>query len=489
MNRLPSVEKMTAALKAGSVITAPDAIGALMPDNPLISGCLPPVGVVRPENADELEKVLVCANENALNLCVVSSTGSHYHGGFAAAEAHLLVDLSPWKGIPWIDRRNRVCLIEPGVTYGELLSALEPEGLTVSMPLAPPAGKSVLAACLDREPSTWPNKQWDIGDPVPSTEFYFGGGQRFRTGAAGGPGSLEAQRAAGGAQKCPTGPSQTDFHRVIQGAQGTMGIVTWMTMRAEIKPLAQKPFLLGDDSLGKLVPFIYAVQRPGLGEHCFIVNRVCAAMLVNAARDGKQPCPAGLFPEYICLQNIAGFEVLPKERVAYQVKDIQEKARQAGLKMKRSLPKISADEFLRIATRPCGDKDWRRRGKGDCLSVFFLTTLDRVGEFVGVFSKTAGSCGFGRESVGIYIQPVTQNHACQVEFMVPYDRAGDLDAARRLEQESTAALMDRGAFFSRPYFSAAGRVFSRNPKNFEILKKIKGIFDPNRILNRGKWGL
>ncbi|MEW6076487.1 MAG: FAD-binding oxidoreductase [Thermodesulfobacteriota bacterium] len=489
MNGTPIIEKAAAALKAGAVMTDPAGLAVLRPDNPLIDGCVPPVGVVRPENAGELGKLLACANENAMNLCVVSSAGSHYHGTFASDREHLLVDLSSWQGIPWINRRNRVCLIEPGVTYGQLLAALDPEGLTVSMPLAPPAGKSVLAACLDREPSTWPNKQWDIGDPVASTEFYFGGGQRFRTGAAGGPGSLEAQRAAGGAQKCPTGPSQTDFHRVIQGAQGTMGIVTWMTIRAEIKPTIQKPFLLVDDNPGRLVSFVYAAQRPGLGEHSFIVNRICAAMLINAARRGKKPCPAESLPEYICLQNIAGFEVLPKERVAYQVEDIREKSRQAGLKMKRSLRRISADEFLGIATRPCGDSDWRRQPTGDYLSVFFLTTLDRTEELIGVFESIAGSCGFGRDAVGIYIQPVTQNHACHMEFIVPYDRQRDIDAARKLEQESTAALMENGAFFSRPYLSAGNRVLCRNPQNLTVLKKIKDIFDPNRVLNRGKWGL
>jgi len=25
--------------------------------------------------------------------------------------------------------------------------------------------------------------------------------------------------------------------------------------------------------------------------------------------------------------------------------------------------------------------------------------------------------------------------------------------------------------------------------NYEVLKKIKGIFDPNGVLNNGKWGL
>lgn len=268
-----------------------------------------------------------------------------------------------------------------------------------------------------------------------------------------------------------------------------MGIVTWMTLRAEIKPLLQKPFLLGDRNLEKLASFVYAVQRPGLGEHCFIVNNVCAAMLIGGARDESPAIPPSRFPSYICLQNIAGFELLAKSRVAYQEADIRRKAGQAGLKMERALGRVSAGEFLSLAVRPCGPRDWRRHPWGECLSVFFLTTLDRAGDFVEAFEKLAARHGFGPDRVGVYIQPVVQNHGCHMEFLVPFDGRRDLSAAATLERESAEALMGLGAFFSRPYLSAGDLVFSRNQVNTMVLKKIKKIFDPNRVLNRGKWGL
>ena len=195
-------------------------------------------------------------------------------------ESHLRVDLSEWKRIDLIDRRNRVCRVEPGVTYADLTASLAPLGMTIPTPLAPRRTKSVLAAVMDREPSTWPNKQWDGSDPVGSTEFIFGTGEHFRTGAAGGPGSIEAQRKAGGAQKFSSGPSHTDFHRVLQGAQGTMGIVTWATLRAELLPSVEDPHLLVSSSLDALIPYVYEVQRALLGEQSFIVNARAAAMVL-----------------------------------------------------------------------------------------------------------------------------------------------------------------------------------------------------------------
>jgi len=211
---------------------------------------------------------------------VTSSKSPHARDGLASAEAHALVDLSAWKRIDLVDRRNRMCRVEPGVTYDELLEALRPHGLTLPMPLGPRRTKSVLAAVMDREPTTWPNKQWDGSDPVGSTEFLFGSGEHFRTGAAGGPGSIEAQRKAGGAQKFSSGPSQTDFHRVLQGAQGTMGIVTWVTLRTELRPSIEDPHLLRANSLDRLIPYVYDVQRALLGEHSFLLNRQAAAMLM-----------------------------------------------------------------------------------------------------------------------------------------------------------------------------------------------------------------
>jgi FAD/FMN-containing dehydrogenase len=344
---------------------------------------------------------------------------------------------------------------------------------------------------MDREPSTWPNRQWDSGDPAASTEFLFGSGERFRTGAAGGPGTLEAQRAAGGAHKSSAGPSQTDFHRVVQGSQGTMGVVTWIALRAELRPRIERPLLLGARSLSELAPFVYEVQRPWLGEHSFVLDRTAAALLLSAANGGSFAELRDSLPAWLCLQNVAGFERLPEERVEYQTRDIEEIAGKHGLVPVPALGRVSAGKLLEAATTPDAEIDWRHRHAGHCLSIFFLTTLDRAPGLVGLFAELAAAEGLGEDRVGCYVQPVVQNHACHVELLVPFepDQPAEVDRMRRLEADAVAKLTAAGAFFSRPYGSAAPLAFQRNPTSYEVLKKVKGIFDPNRILNDGKWGL
>jgi FAD/FMN-containing dehydrogenase len=482
-------ELLRSVLSDGAVGSSPADIDPFRVASPIADSATAPTHVARPSDVDQLQQLVRLANEAGLNLVVASSTGEHRRGGFAAEKGNVLIDLSRWKRTPWINRHNRVCLIEPGVTYGELSEALDPHGMTVPMPLSPRDGKSVIASVMDREPLTWPNRQWDAADPVASTEIIFGNGDLFRTGAAGGPGTLEQQRASGGAQKSPAGPSQTDFHRVVQGSQGTMGIVTWITMRAELKPTIEKPFLLGADTLEQLVPFIYDVQRPWLGEHSFVLDRTAAAMLMSAQGADLFEAVRESLPEYVCLQNIAGFERMPEERVRYQDKDIRAIAEGHGLSMQTSLGRVSAQALLRTATRPCGEVDWRHGLRGCCLSVFFLTTLDRAPGFIILFTELAATHNAG--PVGSYVQPVVQNHACHVELMVPFDPGApaEVERMRALETKAVPALAEAGAFFSRPYGSAADMVFNRNPQGYELLRKTKAIFDPKRVLNEGKWGL
>jgi FAD/FMN-containing dehydrogenase len=484
-------DRLYAVLARGSLSRSPTEIAASRVENPLVDSPTEPSCVLRPADADELQQLMRVANEVGLNLTVTSSTGRHCKGGFAAAKHNMRVDLSPWKGIPWINRRNRVCLIEPGVTYGELLPRLEAEGMTAPMPLAPRSGKSVLAAVMDREPSIWPNRQWDSGDPLASSEFIFGSGERFRTGAAGGPGTLEAQRSAGGAQKSSAGPSQTDFHRVVQGSQGTMGMVTWIALRAELRPQIERPFLLEANSLSDLVPYVYEVQRPWLGEHSFILDRTAAALLLSAGGGDSFAELRDSLPAYLCLQNVAGFERLPEERVEYQTRDIEEIARKNGLDPASGLGRVSARKLLETASTPGAEVDWRHHHSGHCFSIFFLTTLDRAPGLVGLFGDLARSEDLGEERIGCYVQPVVQNHACHVELLAPFDpeQPAEVDRMRKLERNSVAKLAAAGAFFSRPYGSAALTAFQRNRASYEVLEKVKGIFDPNRILNDGKWGL
>jgi FAD/FMN-containing dehydrogenase len=459
--------------------------------NPLVRFGRTPQCAIKPKDVPELQKLIRMAKEKKFGLVPVSSGGPHIKGGIACSADHAIVDLVEWNKISWVNRRNRVCFVEPGVTYGELNNILKDYGMTLPTPLAPRNTKSVLASTIDREPHIWPRMQWDLQDPVACTEFIYGTGELFRSGAAGGPGTLEEQRKSKGAQKMPMGPGQTDFQRILIGAQGSMGIMTWISLRTELLPSIERPMMVVGDQLSRIIEYVYEVQRPWLGEHTFILNRLAAAMLMTCGHPSSFDRVRDSLPEYICMQNIAGFERLPAERLEYQYEELKNMAGGNGLKLIDSVGEIEAPALLKTAQSACGPRDWRHVIKGHCLSVFFLSLLNNSEKYIAVVRESARSFNIPDEQIGIYIQPVIQNHACHIEFMVPFnpDDAHEVENMKKYEANVTERLIKAKAFFSRPYGKAAEMVFKNNLGNTELIRVIKGLFDPENILNPGKFYL
>ena len=128
-------------------------------------------------------------------------------------------------------------VIEPGVTYSELEPALAKEGLRIPRPLAPRANKSVVASLLERQPTTIPRFNYSLPEPLRDCGVVWGSGELAFTGEAGnGPLNLEAQWQRGLAQVDGKGPLATDLMRLVTGAQGSMGIVIWASIKFELIP-------------------------------------------------------------------------------------------------------------------------------------------------------------------------------------------------------------------------------------------------------------
>ena len=156
-----------------------------------------PILVVKPKSVEQIQRIVRLANEKKISLIPVSSKAPRFRGDTVPTNNHsVVVDLSGMKKILRMDRRNRVAIIEPGVTFGELREAAAKHGMKVLMPLVPRATKSVLGSYLEREPILIPRYHWDMTDPLLCTEVVFGTGDLFRTGSAAGPGTLEEQWAA-----------------------------------------------------------------------------------------------------------------------------------------------------------------------------------------------------------------------------------------------------------------------------------------------------
>ena len=446
-----------------------------------------PLFRVVPTDATQVRELVKLARKTGINLVFSSSGPPRFRGDTVPSGEAVIVDMSAMNKVLRVDRRNKMALIEPGVTFSQLKAVAEKAGLRPLMPLLPRLTKSVIASYLEREPITVPKYHWDMNDPLLCTELIFGTGDLFRTGSAAGPGSLKEQWEKGLAQKNPMGPAQTDFARIVQGSQGTMAAVTWATVKLEIKPTIHRLYFIPAEKLSKLVEFSYPAMRRKLADEFFIVSAFALATMIASDPDEIKAIAAKQAP-YTLAYGVTGGEYVPEQRVEWQEKDLGELAQAAGVKSTREVPGSSARQMLETISNPSAEPYFKTRAKGSFLDIFFLTTLDKAQSFIDTMRDVASRNGYPVEELGVYIQPIQHGRSCHLEFNIyfnPQD-AEDSSRAKALFDEASKALLEAGAFFSRPYGLWADLAYARCPDTVKALKKIKEMLDPEDILNRGK---
>ncbi len=475
---------------AGSenVFDAPDTMEEYAGDESFVHPMRPEY-VVKPKDAEQVKEIVKWANETLTPLVPVSSGPPHFRGdSVPSTGGAIIVDLSGMKRIMRVDGRNRVAMVEPGVTFAELQPELEKEGIRLNMPLLPRMSKSVIGSSLEREPVIMPKYHWDIADPLLCTEVIFGSGDMFRTGSAAGPSTLEEQWELGAAQEIPMGPGQVDWYRIIQGAQGTMGIVTWVTVRCERLPKLEETFFVGSPTLDRISEIVHWLSRLRLVNECLVLNNANLAAILAQEWPEEYETLRDSLPSWVLFFCIAGYEYFPEERVAYQIEEMMNVARRVGVEPVKQIDRVPASELLKVLQLPSEEPYWKLRYKGSCYDIFFLTTQDRLPEFIGVMSELAVQHGYPVPDMGVYLQPIVQGTSCHCEFNLFFDpkKEAEVDRVRKLSNDAVKALMAKGAFFSRPYGPWADMAYRRDAETTAALRKLKGIFDPNNIMNPGK---
>jgi len=480
-------DELTKIVGMKSVIDDPETLDAYSRDHSFVPPRKPKL-VVKPENANEVQRVVEWANQTNTPLVPVSSGPPHFFGDTVpSVGGAVIVDLSGMKRIIRIDRRNRIVMIEPGVTYSQLQPELAKQGLRLSMPLLPRSNKSVLTSLLERQPTMVPKYQWEIPDPLRCLEVVWGSGEMMRTGEAGDWSTLEEQWEIHIAQVMPMGPSQVDYYRLVQAAQGAMGLVTWASIRCEILPKIHKLFFVPSEELDDLLAFAYRLLRFRYGDELLLLDSSNLAYILGEEGAQIRALKEEL-PQWILILGIAGRDRLPRERAEFQEKDIKDIAQQFGLRLVPAISGVRDSQVLEALLKPSKEPYWKLRYKGGCQDIFFLTTLNKTPEFVNTIYSVSEAVRYSTSDIGIYVQPLHQGVCCHCEFSLPFDPGNPREVTKiqRLFAEGSEELMKQGAFFSRPYGIWADMVCNRDAQTTSVLKKVKGIFDPNNVMNPGK---
>jgi FAD/FMN-containing dehydrogenase len=445
--------------------------------------------VVRPGSEDEVEALVVWANQTGTPLVPVSSGAPHFYGDTVpSVPGAVMVDLTRMDRIIKIDRRNRMAVIEPGVTYAQLQPELAKEGMCVVPPLYPRANKSVVGSLLERQPTLIPRYNYALPEPLRNCGVVWGDGQKFSTGESGNSVlDLEAQWDAGRRLVDPKGPAQTDFFRLLTGAQGTLGIVTWASVRCQLVADPKKILFVTADKLEDLVDLSYRLTRLRVGDELLILNAAYLAALAGADAAGAAELRQAV-PAWTMIIGVGGRALRADQRVAVAEKDIAAEVAARGLRLQTAVPGVATGRIEAVLEGVATDPHWKLRAKGGVADIFFHTTLDKAPGYLATMLEVASAKRYPSADVGVYLQPQHQGVSYHMEFSLPYSPADKADTARAraLYTDAGERLLAEGAYFSRPYGEWAGRVYNRDAAAKDALQVVKKILDPNNILNPSK---
>ncbi len=442
--------------------------------------------VVKPKKTEEVHDVIKLANAHSIPVVPVSSR-VHFHGTTIPKQGGIILDLTTMNNVLEIDALNKRVRIEAGVTWEQLTSELAKKGFRMVMPLLPHPLRSVVTDYLEREVLI--NTVYDYGEPLQSMEVVWPTGEVFRTGSASVTGYPDSPSKGAN----PSGPG-LDFYRFLQGAQGTMGVVTWANLKIEYLPKIDKILFAPVDDLDYAIEFLYRILRIRIGQECLLLNSInLATIIADDWHSDFEKLRASL-PPWTLILVISAFQRRPEEKIQYEEQALEEILRNEfpEIHIADHLPGSPGlgKKLLPMLRKPWPEQVtyWKQRPKGGCQSLFFITKPTWVSRFVGKIAEMAASHGYPIADVGGYLQPIEHNRACQLEFNFFYDPASysEVERVRGLYGEAAKVLLSEGALFTRPYGEELTQLVYEKAADYTMtLRRVKNIFDPNNIMNPG----
>ncbi len=477
-------EKLKEIVGAENFSDAPNVLKSYASDLSLVPTGAPSY-VVKPKDAHEVQKIIQYANEQSIPVVPVSSD-IHFHGVTIPKQGGVVLDLGRMRKILEIDEDNRRVRIEAGVHWQQLTGELAKRGMRMIMPLLPPANRSVLTDYLEREVPT--NTVYDYGEPMQSLEIVWPTGEIFRMGSA----SVNGYPDSVSKGANPSGPG-LDFYRFVQGAQGTMGVVTWVNLKIESIPRMDRIYVAAVDDLAYVQEFLYRILPRRIGQECLLLNNVDLAAILAEDWPKDFDILCGSLPPWTLILVVSGLLRRPEEKIAYEENFLNQVVKNEFRKMelRENLPGIPGigRKLLSMLRKPWPEEKtyWKNIWKGGSQSLSFIARPVSSPVYVDLVEELATQYGYSVNDIGCYIQPIEHNRACHMEFTFFYDPkdASEKALIASLYRNTALALMNQGAFFTRPYGELSQMVYERASGYTAALKRLKKVFDPKNIMNPG----
>ena len=239
---------------------------------------LPPDAVVYPQSTDEVAAaVRFCA---ARGIPIVPyGVGTSLEGNFLAVKGGLCIDLSQMNRIVRVSTDDLDCTVEAGVTRTQLNAALRDTGLF--FPIDPGADATLGGMASTRASGTNAVRYGTMRGNVLGLTVVLADGRVIRTGS-------RARKSAAG----------YDLTALFVGAEGTLGIVTEVSLRLYGQPEAIAAGVCGFPSVRDAVDTVIATIQLGVPVARIELLDALQMQALNAYRGTAYPEQPTLFLEF-----------------------------------------------------------------------------------------------------------------------------------------------------------------------------------------------
>ncbi len=238
----------------------------------------PPDAVAYPTDTDEVARlVAICA----ANACPVIGwgTGTALEGHALAIQGGVVVDFSRMNQLLRINAEDMTAVVQPGLTRQELNHELRATGLF--FPVDPGANASLGGMAATRASGTTTVRYGTMRDNVMALQVVLGDASVIRTGT--------------GARKSSAG---YDLTGLMVGSEGTLGLITELTLRLHGQPEAVSAAVCAFDGVEAAVETVIATIQMGIPMARIEILDAATVRAVNAYSDAGLPEVPHLLVEF-----------------------------------------------------------------------------------------------------------------------------------------------------------------------------------------------
>ena len=415
---------------------------------------MPPDAVAYPLTTTEVAAVVrTCAEHN----CPVIpwGTGTSLEGHSLAPQGGITIDLSRMDAVLTTNAPDMDVTVQPGVTREALNTHLRDTGLF--FPVDPGANASLGGMTATRASGTTAVRYGTMRDNVLGLTVVMADGRVVQTGT-------RARKSSAG----------YDLTGLFVGSEGTLGIITEITLRLHGQPQAISSAICGFDTVAGAVDAVMDAIQMGIQVARIELVDTSSALAVNAYSGADFPaCPhlllefhgsdtavvedAATFGEIATDHGGHGFEWSTKAEDRNRLWKMRHDAYYAILASRKGATAIVTDVCVPISR----------------LADALLATQNDIASS-GIPGPILGHVGDGNFHAILLIDP---------------DSPSEMDTAEALASRMATRALDMGGTITGEHGVGMGKLDKMTAEHgdaWAVMGAIKAAFDPDGIMNPGK---